>query len=283
MALDPIVQQYRGWIAPTDEDLEPFSDPKSPQSQALAWLKDDTIAMATHTSPTTVLERYALAVLYFATSGPNWVLPLLSEEDVCDWNNGLYAQANRTGVYCSTGGTVDALELRGSNLRGPLPWELVLLNDLTMINFDKNQLYGPIPARLGELTHLEYFWVNSNDLTGPLPSTFPSSTLSVDLAGNAFTGSIPESFARSMPDLVELYLYTNRLNGTIPSQFGDTISLNVFYFFMNSLTGSVDGILCGGRNWNDLGADCNEVICPCCTLCCYDNSEYCDKMPIENR
>jgi hypothetical protein len=72
LPLDPLVDELRSWIAPTSEDLLPFRDPSSPQSQALAWLQDDSIAMTPGRSTRTVLERYVLAVLYYSTSGPSW-------------------------------------------------------------------------------------------------------------------------------------------------------------------------------------------------------------------
>ena len=43
LPLDPLVEELQFWIAPTEEDLWPFADPASPQSQALALLQDDPI------------------------------------------------------------------------------------------------------------------------------------------------------------------------------------------------------------------------------------------------
>ena len=74
-----------------EEDAAPFDDPSSPQSLALEWLLNDTIALSENGVTDKVLVRYALAVFYYSTDGPNWKedVKFLSESDVCGWNNGL--------------------------------------------------------------------------------------------------------------------------------------------------------------------------------------------------
>jgi hypothetical protein len=60
-----------------------------PQSKALNWLmKDDTGSNITTTDPAILLERYAMACLYFSTNGDTWTQEtnFLSNASVCDWN-----------------------------------------------------------------------------------------------------------------------------------------------------------------------------------------------------
>jgi hypothetical protein len=134
-SLGPLVAELRSFIAPTDDDLLPFMDPTSPQSQALAWLEDDPITLTPGRLTQTVLERYALAVIYYTTSGPSWNNYHLNDEGVCTWNDG----SGISGVYCSdvcvsnsetseeavtcsgVGGTVDLLFLANNNLEGTIP------------------------------------------------------------------------------------------------------------------------------------------------------------------
>ena len=55
------------------------------------------------------LERYVLAVFYFATSGPNhWIdtFDFLSTESVCYWNNNV-----TRGVFCNEQGYVKDIYL----------------------------------------------------------------------------------------------------------------------------------------------------------------------------
>lgn len=43
---DLLLDELRSWIVPTQDDLIPFYDPDSVQSQALEWLRSDPIAMS---------------------------------------------------------------------------------------------------------------------------------------------------------------------------------------------------------------------------------------------
>ena len=61
---DPLVTELQSFIAPTDNDFLVFMDPESPQSQALAWLRDDPITLTPGRSTETVLDGYVLAVIY---------------------------------------------------------------------------------------------------------------------------------------------------------------------------------------------------------------------------
>ena len=269
---DPLVEELKAWIVPTEEDFIPFGDPNSAQSQALDWLHSDPIAMSTNRTSETLLQRYVLSVLYFATSGSGWLWPYLSSDDVCTWNLG----SNDTGVFCDTDGeSVDRIEMSYNNLRGTIPWELVLLTNLQSVNFDNNRLSGSIPSRINELTQLQIFWAMTNDLTGPLPPTFAPSVANIDVGENALTGTIPTLWATSMPDLDVLSLFLNRLTGTIPSELG-VLDLIRFSFFGNVFTGSVNDIFCGGSVWPELSADCEEVHCRCCAICCYDDQLKCN-------
>ena len=272
LPLDPLVEELRYWIAPTSEDLMPFQNPSSPQSQALAWLQDDPITLSPDRSTRTVLERYVLAVLYYSTSGPLWRLSYLISEDVCMWNNGRQTISSQdvnftldmNGVYClEDGESVNALVLLGNTLRGPLPWELVLLTNLEVINLDLNGLTGSIPSRIGELTNLksiflsnngltgsipasiskltmlEMFWAQQNALTGPLPLTLSPVTFQLFLDDNRLTGSIPETWGTSMPALEWVSLGGNSFNGTLPSTFGLLSNLHALAINNNLLTGTI--------------------------------------------
>jgi Leucine-rich repeat (LRR) protein len=337
--LDPLVDELWPWIASASEDLLPFSDPSSPQSQALSWLQDDPIAMTPGRSTRTVLERYVLAVLYYSMLGPSWRFDYLSREDVCAWNQEGQAQGNHTllskGVFCvEDGETIDTLSLTENNLRGSIPWELVLLTTLEYVNFESNGLTSSIPSRIGELTSLDslllgqneltgsipagiskltrlkWFMAVANDLTGPLPDTLPSSTLNIVLDSNRLTGPIPESWGTDMPFIQIIGLGGNLLAGSLPSSIGLLSQLGYLWIHNNLLTGTIptelgqlsdlvwlameDNVFTGTveplcapleehfilSEYFILSADCEEIDCPCCTKCCYDNKLNCDEVAL---
>lgn len=82
----------------------------TPQSEALLWLVEEGGEGPATEDEDLMIQRYALAVLYFATSGADWfdMLGFLSATSVCDWQN-----ANTTtGVTaCNENGFVTELQL----------------------------------------------------------------------------------------------------------------------------------------------------------------------------
>ena len=313
-----LVEELQFWIIPTEDDWSPFRDPTSPQSQALVWLQDDPLTLTPGRSTRTVLQRYVLAVLYFATSGPTtWKIDYLRPtDDVCAWNDGFppSAEAGKLhGVYChddDDGGIVYRLDLPANQLVGQIPWELGLLTNLTRINLDGNALTGTLSTRLfDEWTQLEAFWVYDNRLTGTLPAFFSTMTRSLDFDENQMTGSIPDTWGTLMPGLTIVALSGNRLTGTLPGIFGSLVNLTYLDVSDNLLTGTVPSVelsqstsleilslafnsrltgsmeqVCGGEGavaaeaavptLEILEADCDQVDCPCCTTCCYE--EQCE-------
>jgi hypothetical protein len=78
----------------------------TPQRQAYLWVLEQQQAQADeedHLSPNQLLERYILAVLYWAMGGPNWTQSegFLSDLPVCEWG----------GVTCGIEKTVVNLHL----------------------------------------------------------------------------------------------------------------------------------------------------------------------------
>ena len=295
--LDPIVVELRSLIAPNDNDLLPFMDPESPQSQAVAWLRDDPITLTPGRSTETVLERYVVAVLYYTTAGQEWTQFQLSDSDHCTWNKALevYGEVVHNGILCTEEdvvGMIETLHLGGNNLFGSTTWEVVLLTHLKSIILQENVLTGTIPIRITELARLERFWAWSNRLTGTMPALFSPNMLDINLSKNQFTGTLPETWGSEMPLLQGIQAYENSLtgtlptslgllsnlvlfvtfrnfmSGTLPTELGQLRALEAVYLQMNSFTGSMNNTLCSLPGVAALEADCGEVECPCCTSCC---------------
>jgi len=290
--VDSLLDELGPSIAPTDADLVILlNDPTSPQAQALLWLQSDSITRTLGRSIKTVLERYALAVLRYSTSGESsWSFPFMNSDDVCTWQKG------DRGVACgSDQNTVVKWNLSDLSMKGGIPWELVLLSNLESINFSRNDLTGTIPSRISELKYLKVIMGIYNALTGALPRAFSPVTEGIRVASNRFTGTIPASWGTTMPALLyvsidnnqltgtfpttfgklaalaDLELHGNLLTGTIPSELGHLSSLKRLSIHRNGFTGSVNDTLCNlnGSDYDLLETDCDEVACSCCTWCCY--------------
>ena len=103
-------------VSETLSEITPIStmtDPKTPQYAAVNWLLlDDGYNLDFDDAPK-VLQRYALATIYFATNGnSSWTnqLQFLSDQDECMWN--VQVDQDLYGVLsCNEQGLVDGLQL----------------------------------------------------------------------------------------------------------------------------------------------------------------------------
>lgn len=120
----------------------------------------------------------------------------------------------------------------------------------------------------GEVTRLRLY---DSELTGQLPSELGLLTALTDLGldRNQLTGSIPSELGL-LTALRRLELFSNQLTGTIPAELEQLTAIATFLVYNNDLSGNMP--FCDGcsrpRRFALLQADCNEVICECCTECC---------------
>ena len=180
-------------------------------------------------------DRAALAALYKATDGPNWVNNegWLSDAPLDEWY----------GVGTDGFGRVFSLDLQGR-------W------DEEQREWIPHGLHGPIPVELGSLTNLRYLWLSTNALTGGIPPELGNlaDLRSLDLGSNALTGSIPAELG-GLASLERLQLYHNELTGSIPAELGGLAALRSVSLGRNELTGSIPAELGSLSNleWLDVG------------------------------
>ena len=134
-------------------------------------------------------DRAALAALYNATDGANWLnnRNWLSNGPMGEWH----------GVTTDSDGRVTHLDLRHNQLTGEIPEELGNLSNLTGLSLGGNQLTGEIPAELGSLANLQWLHLDGNQLSGEIPAELGSLTdlEELFLSGNQLTGCIPVGIA----------------------------------------------------------------------------------------
>jgi hypothetical protein len=116
------------------------SNSSSPQAKALTWIKNNSQFPLYRLN-----QRYALAVLYYATDGDSWddKEGWLSEGSECDWS----------GNYCSAALRLSEVIYSFVDMNGFLPSELEMLTDLeTMVFFQvttsDRELLGVIHSEL---------------------------------------------------------------------------------------------------------------------------------------
>jgi Leucine rich repeat len=201
--------QYRAayWIANKDLEQREFSDP-----------------LTIGNDPHRVIQRYILALLYFATGGPDhWIktLDFITATDECAWSQDLtmpnfISGRYNVGVGCDTNLQVRSLFLPENGLIGKLPNEIRFLNRINLISFPLNDLSGAIPEGLSEMQDLLY----------------------LDLNYNSFTGSIPD-FMGDFGRLQVLGLSNNQFGGSVPNSLGTLPSIKTLSLD-DALTGSID-------------------------------------------
>ncbi|KAK8502323.1 hypothetical protein V6N12_002039 [Hibiscus sabdariffa] len=150
--------------------------------------------------------------------------------------HGISCECEANGTVCH----VVRIVLKGYNLPGILPPQLVKLPYLREIDFaynylngtipsewtsmklsfmslEANQFSGPIPPELGDLVSLKTLLLSSNQLTGNLPATFILLRNLTDfrINDNNFSGRIP-SFILSWRQLRRLEMHASGLQGPIP-------------------------------------------------------------------
>ena len=198
-------------------------------------------------------DRAALAALYNATDGANWLNNgnWLSNAPMGEWH----------GVTTDSDGRVTQLILATNQLTGEIPAELGNLSNLTWLDLDTNQLTGEIPAELGNLTNLEWLDLDTNQLTGEIPAELGNlSNLERLLLGdNQLTGGIPAELG-SLTNLTELWLGGNQLTGEIPAELGSLPNLEYLDLSYNQLTGGIPAELGDLANLRVLYLSSNQLI-----------------------
>jgi len=166
-----------------------------------------------------------------------------------------------------------SLYLADNTLASSIPEDLYDAIALRFIWMHDNQLTGTISSKIGQLTNLRTFDVAKNNMTKSIPpELYGIDTLrDLNLATNDFSGPILNDFASNSLRTVELQ--ENGFSGTIPPIFANSTRLNTLLLHENTFSGSMPAEICDKVGENifldilDLTADCDEVICLCCTQC----------------
>jgi Leucine rich repeat len=269
-------------------DQDRFNDINSPQYKALHWIvKVDPERMPPSTE-TFVLQRYALATLFFALSGaelshPGQSAPQTGWKDQTGWMTGA-GYCSWYGVHCITGdGSFDnshviSVNLTANGLQGQIPPEVRFLSSLDHLDLSQNEINETIPVELGSMTGLRTLFLRENKLTGSIPSEFGqlSSLKNLDLSGNDLKGQIPSEIGyctelralvtdmnpritghipplSRLADLEVLSFKHNTLDGTIPDWLYDLTNLRQVRFQRNALTGKVSPKLANLSNLRKFG------------------------------
>lgn len=229
------LSEYGGWVERMCHNYDDVIDPATADHDAFDWLEniDNVSALNIENNPTRIVQRYILALLYYATDGTNWDANAqdkwLSSDSECDW----------AGVTCDANNLVIELDKGLGQLGGYIPNCINGLSLLTLLNLGANNIGGELPADLRRLGNLEYLNLATNNLSGTIPDDIGEmrNLYSLHLSRNSLTGELPTNIV-NLSSMTALYLYNNELEG--PIEFLENLS-SIQYLGLeyNDFTGSI--------------------------------------------
>jgi Leucine-rich repeat (LRR) protein len=173
--------------------------------------------------------------------------------------------------------SLEHLALYDNDLSGSIPSTVAKLSNLKYLSLDKMAITGTIPSEIRALTNLEDLALLNVLVT---PQDFPvalyelSNLIFIDLRGCHLRGNLTNAGVAMWQNLWFFDVSDNELTGPFPTAFKDTKHLEVLNLSGNRWSGSVPLELCH----IDFKVGCllgNEVTCPCCKVCCDDDSGIC--------
>ncbi len=128
-------------------------------------------------------------------------------------------------------------------------WEGVIVSGdrVSTLDFRRKKLKGSIPSSFSNLTQLVEFDLSENEITG-VPDLSPLTRMRNLNLGNNNISSFPLGF-ESMPDLINLSLFNNQINGEIPSSLSSLTKLQRVAFGDNPISGTLPDM----TGWAQLG------------------------------
>jgi Leucine-rich repeat (LRR) protein len=230
--------EFRDSFLPVDSLQRAIADPLSPQGSALKWLQNDV--REAEVVAWRMLQRYSLAVVFFALNGSTWGTNTgwLTSMDDCQWT--MITESASAPAPCDEDGRFLNLSVFENNATGSLPHEIGFLRNLVSLELSFNMISGTIPTSVGFLSQLKSFSLKGNNLGGKIPSEvgLVVGLTWLDLSRNQLAGQIPLEVGR-LSRLATLLLDHNPLSGSLPTEVGLLTNLANWYVEVTSVGGAI--------------------------------------------
>ncbi|GLU19486.1 hypothetical protein SLE2022_357350 [Rubroshorea leprosula] len=139
-----------------------------------------------------------------------------------------------------------SLSLSSNQFRGPIPETFSRMTLLEELFFSNNQLEGGIPKSFGNLCKLRYLYLDGNyldgmllELIGNLSGCLQLSLEELSLGENKIRGPLPDMI-KNFHSLRVLELFNTQLSGAIPKSIRLLSNLVEIYISSNSLNGTIN-------------------------------------------
>ncbi|KAJ8616560.1 hypothetical protein MRB53_035932 [Persea americana] len=144
---------------------------------------------------------------------------------------------------------VVSIILKGHNLQGVLPPELVKLPYLQEIDLTRNYLNGTIPAEWGSMQLVNISLIG-NRLTGPIPKQLGNITTlrKLTLEANQLSGPLPPELG-NLVKIERILISSNAFSGELPMTLAKLTNLKDFRISDNHFSGKIPDFI---QNWTQL-------------------------------
>jgi hypothetical protein len=169
------------------------------------------------------------------------------------------------------------LDLTNNQLAGTVPLQLGGIGGIQEIRLGHNRFQATIKKGLfnregGLAQSLSGLFLNNNLLRGTLPTEIGLLTnleSGLDLSSNTIQGTLPTDLG-GLTKIKIFRINSNLFDGTLPSELQSWTQIEEFQIQDNSFTGEVTEDMCSAFAvfGTTTSADCDEITCTCCTLCC---------------
>ena len=146
---------------------------------------------------------------------------------------------NSQGIACDSQNHIVRITKPGNGLTGKFNNSSPLLQSpyLNRLDLSNNKITGPLFTTFNQLTSLSILHLQQNNLTGTIDNLDSTTLTDIRLYTNKLEGSLP-----TLPNsLTTLLIYDNKMNGSLPSMPSglENLLLGKINFKSNKFTGSI--------------------------------------------
>lgn len=233
--------------------------------KALRWIQnsdanknygfDDEAALQSQDAQLNLIQRFTLATLFYSLNQE--ITGWMNEKDVCEWDS-VQCDGNlaRRLQEATSVPIVTTINIPDSNLKGSIPSEIVMLNDLVQLIMWGNLISGEIPDELYSLKSLEILDLYDNDISGTISSKIANlnNLEGLYIGKNKFSG-VPPPELFDMISLIQIWMNEVDFDeSNLPPEIGQLENLEILKISQSNFSGALPNEIGSLVNLKELSA-----------------------------